>query len=70
MENDVFERIQSGLIDKRRTLVPENDSPVDVLKRVNRLFLHNANFSTFMNDFIDGQALEDDITLLACKIEA
>ncbi|MEW5939700.1 MAG: SpoIIE family protein phosphatase [Chloroflexota bacterium] len=30
------------------TLVPETDSPVDVLKRLNRLYVHNINFSTFV----------------------
>lgn len=30
------------------TLSPETDSPVDVLKRINRLYIHNINFSTFV----------------------
>jgi sigma-B regulation protein RsbU (phosphoserine phosphatase) len=44
--------IMSSLQTALRTLVPENDSPVDVLKRVNRLFLHNANFTTFVTVFL------------------
>jgi phosphoserine phosphatase RsbU/P len=44
--------IMSSLQTALRTLVPENDSPVDVLKRVNRLFLHNANFTTFVTAFL------------------
>jgi sigma-B regulation protein RsbU (phosphoserine phosphatase) len=31
-----------------RTLVPESLSPAEVLQRVNRLFLHNINFTTFV----------------------
>ncbi|HJS19017.1 MAG TPA: PP2C family protein-serine/threonine phosphatase [Anaerolineales bacterium] len=33
------------------TLAPETDSPVDVLKRINRLYVHNINFSTFVTLF-------------------
>lgn len=33
------------------TLAPETDSPVDVLKRINRLYIHNINFSTFVTIF-------------------
>lgn len=33
------------------TLVPETNSPVDVLQRINRLYLHNVNFSTFVTVF-------------------
>ena len=44
--------IMTSLQTALRTLVPENDSPVDVLKRVNRLFLHNANFTTFVTAFL------------------
>ena len=44
--------IMSSLQTALRTLVPENDSPVNVLKRVNRLFLHNANFTTFVTAFL------------------
>lgn len=35
-----------------RTLVPENNSPVEVLQRVNRLFLHNVNFPTFVTTYL------------------
>jgi sigma-B regulation protein RsbU (phosphoserine phosphatase) len=31
-----------------RTLVPESVSPAEVLQRVNRIFLHNINFTTFV----------------------
>ena len=33
-------------------LVPEKNSPLDVLKRVNELFLHNINFTTFVTIFL------------------
>jgi sigma-B regulation protein RsbU (phosphoserine phosphatase) len=33
------------------TLTPEVDSPVDVLKRINRLYVHNINFTTFVTLF-------------------
>jgi sigma-B regulation protein RsbU (phosphoserine phosphatase) len=31
-----------------RTLVPDSFSPAEVLQRVNRIFLHNINFTTFV----------------------
>lgn len=33
------------------TLTPETDSPVDVLQRINRLYIHNINFTTFVTAF-------------------
>jgi sigma-B regulation protein RsbU (phosphoserine phosphatase) len=33
------------------TLTPEVDSPVDVLKKINRLYVHNINFTTFVTLF-------------------
>jgi phosphoserine phosphatase RsbU/P len=33
------------------TLAPEADSPVDVMKRINRLYIHNINFTTFVTLF-------------------
>jgi sigma-B regulation protein RsbU (phosphoserine phosphatase) len=32
-------------------LVPDADSPLDVLERINRLFIHNINFTTFVTIF-------------------
>ncbi len=34
------------------TLVPENNSPVDILERINRLYIHNINFTTFVTIFL------------------
>ncbi len=33
------------------TLTPGTDSPVDVLQRINRLYIHNINFTTFVTAF-------------------
>lgn len=33
------------------TLAPETDSPVDVLRRINRLYVNNINFTTFVTIF-------------------
>jgi sigma-B regulation protein RsbU (phosphoserine phosphatase) len=33
------------------TLTPETDSPVDVLQRINRLYINNINFTTFVTIF-------------------
>lgn len=33
------------------TLAPETDSPVEVLRRINRLYMHNINFTTFVTLF-------------------
>jgi sigma-B regulation protein RsbU (phosphoserine phosphatase) len=33
------------------TLTPETDSPVDVLQRINRLYIHNISFTTFVTMF-------------------
>ncbi len=35
-----------------RTLVPDYDSPAEVLQRVNRLFLHNVDFPTFVTTYL------------------
>lgn len=35
-----------------RLLAPESDSPITVLERINRLFLHNHSFTTFATIFL------------------
>jgi sigma-B regulation protein RsbU (phosphoserine phosphatase) len=42
----------SSLQTALRLLAPENDSPARVLERVNRLFLHNVSFTTFVTVFL------------------
>ena len=34
-----------------QTLVPDTDSPPEVLERINRLYIHNINFTTFVTVF-------------------
>ena len=34
------------------TLIPDADSPVSVLERINRLYIHNINFTTFVTIFL------------------
>lgn len=34
-----------------QTLVPETNSPLEVLERLNRLYIHNINFTTFVTVF-------------------
>jgi sigma-B regulation protein RsbU (phosphoserine phosphatase) len=43
--------LMSSLQTVFHTLTPETDSPVDVLKRINKLYIHNINFSTFVTIF-------------------
>ena len=40
--------IMSALQSSLRTIIPESDSSIEVLKRVNRAFLHNIRFTTFV----------------------
>jgi sigma-B regulation protein RsbU (phosphoserine phosphatase) len=40
--------LMSSLQTAFHTLVPESDSPVKVLERINRLYIHNINFTTFV----------------------
>src|SRR5215207_7560892 len=43
--------LMSSLQTVFHTMTPETDSPVDVLKRINKLYIHNINFSTFVTIF-------------------
>lgn len=43
--------LMSSLQTVFHTLAPETDSPVDVLARINRLYINNINFSTFVTIF-------------------
>jgi serine phosphatase RsbU (regulator of sigma subunit) len=49
-----------------RTLVPESESPAEVLQRVNRIFLHNINFTTFVTAFL-GHYNPATRTLIYCN---
>jgi serine phosphatase RsbU (regulator of sigma subunit) len=35
-----------------QTMAPETDSPADILQRLNRLYIHNINFTTFVTIFL------------------
>ena len=44
-----------------RTMAPETDSPAEILERINRFYIHNINFTTFVTVFLarfDPVALE------------
>lgn len=43
--------LMSSLQTVFHTLAPETDSPVDVLRRINRLYINNINFTTFVTIF-------------------
>jgi sigma-B regulation protein RsbU (phosphoserine phosphatase) len=43
--------LMSSLQTVFHTLAPETDSPVDVLKRINKLYVNNINFTTFVTLF-------------------
>jgi sigma-B regulation protein RsbU (phosphoserine phosphatase) len=43
--------LMSSLQTVFHTLSPGTDSPVEVLQRINRLYIHNINFSTFVTAF-------------------
>jgi sigma-B regulation protein RsbU (phosphoserine phosphatase) len=44
--------LMTSLQTSLRTLVPENISPAEVLKRVNKFYLHNINLTTFVTVFL------------------
>jgi sigma-B regulation protein RsbU (phosphoserine phosphatase) len=44
--------IMSGLQAALRTLIPEADSPRDVMDKVNKYYLHNINLTTFITTFL------------------
>ena len=35
-----------------RTMAPETDSPGEILERINRFYIHNINFTTFVTVFL------------------
>ncbi len=44
-----------------RTMAPDTDSPAEILERINRFYIHNINFTTFVTVFLarfDPAALE------------
>ena len=35
-----------------RTMAPESDSPAEILERINRFYIHNVHFTTFVTVFL------------------
>jgi sigma-B regulation protein RsbU (phosphoserine phosphatase) len=44
--------LMSSLQTALHTLVPDNDSPIPVLERINRFYIHNINLTTFVTVFL------------------
>ena len=52
--------LMSSLQTAIRTMAPDTDSPAEVLERINRFYIHNINFTTFVTVFL---ARFDPVTL-------
>ena len=50
-----------------RTMAPETDSPGEILERINRFYIHNINFTTFVTVFL---ARFDPVSLTLTYINA
>src|SRR5512133_888270 len=50
-----------------RTMAPETDSPAEVLERINRFYIHNIHFTTFVTVFL---ACFDPATLTLSYVNA
>ena len=44
--------LMSSLQTALRTIAPEADSPAEILERINRFYIHNIHFSTFVTIFL------------------
>lgn len=44
--------LMSSLQTALRTLAPDTDSPAEILERINRFYIHNINFTTFVTVFL------------------
>ena len=44
--------LMSSLQTAIRTMAPETDSPAEILERINRFYIHNINFDTFVTIFL------------------
>jgi sigma-B regulation protein RsbU (phosphoserine phosphatase) len=44
--------LMSSLQTAIRTMAPETDSPSEILERINRFYIHNINFTTFVTVFL------------------
>jgi sigma-B regulation protein RsbU (phosphoserine phosphatase) len=53
--------LMSSLQTSLRTLAPDTESPAEILERINRFYIHNVNFTTFVTVFLarfDPESLE------------
>jgi len=44
--------LMSSLQSALRTMAPDTNSPADILERINRFYIHNVNFTTFVTIFL------------------
>src|SRR5574342_797847 len=44
--------LMSSLQTALRTMAPDSDSPADILERINRFYIHNINYTTFVTVFL------------------
>ncbi|MCC6500791.1 MAG: SpoIIE family protein phosphatase [Anaerolineales bacterium] len=44
--------LMSSLQTALRTMAPDTDSPAEILERINRFYIHNVNFTTFVTVFL------------------
>jgi sigma-B regulation protein RsbU (phosphoserine phosphatase) len=58
--------LMTGLQTALQTLIPETDSASDVIRRVNRYYLHNVNLTTFVTVFL-GQFDPEQRRLTYCN---
>lgn len=59
--------LMSGLQTAIRTMAPDTDSPAEILERINRFYIHNIHFTTFVTVFL---ARFDPVTLTLTYVNA
>ena len=59
--------LMSSLQTAIQTLGPDTDSPAEILERINRFYIHNINFTTFVTVFL---ARFDPVTLTLTYVNA
>ena len=59
--------LMSSLQTALRTMAPETDSPAEILERINRFYIHNIKFTTFVTVFL---ARFDPVTLELTYVNA
>jgi phosphoserine phosphatase RsbU/P len=59
--------LMSSLQTALRTMAPDTDSPAEILERINRFYIHNINFTTFVTVFL---ARFDPATLTLTYVNA